>query len=67
MDWRWVSLLRQGLPLDMDVYDAASWTAIGLLSETSVASRSRSVDVPDFTDGAWKTNQPVNLSVGVAV
>ncbi|MEO5958577.1 MAG: Gfo/Idh/MocA family oxidoreductase [Opitutaceae bacterium] len=62
MDWRWVSLLRHGLPLDMDVYDGAAWTAVGLLSETSVANRSNSVDLPDFTGGSWKTNKPVNLS-----
>jgi predicted dehydrogenase len=63
MDWRWASLLRHGLPLDMDVYDAAAWTAVGLLSEVSVANRSRSVDVPDFTGGAWKKNKPVDLSL----
>lgn len=63
MDWRWASLLRAGLPLDMNVYDGASWTSIGLLSEVSVANRSKSVDVPDFTRGAWKTNKPVDLNV----
>lgn len=67
MDWRWVSLLRHGLPLDMDVYDGAAWTAVGLLSEVSVANRSRSVDIPDFTAGSWKTNKPVDLSLKVAV
>ncbi len=63
MDWRWASLLRHGLPLDMDVYDAAAWTAVGLLSEKSVANRSASVDIPDFTGGAWKTNPPVDLAL----
>ena len=67
MDWRWVSLLRHGLPLDMDVYDGASWTAVGLLSEKSVASRSASVDIPDFTGGSWTKNKPVDLSVRHAV
>jgi predicted dehydrogenase len=63
MDWRWASLLRHGLPLDMNVYDGAAWTAVGLLSEQSVANRSRSIDMPDFTGGAWKTNKPVDLSL----
>ena len=63
MDWRWASLLRHGLPLDMDVYDGAAWTAVGLLSEKSVANRSASVDIPDFTGGSWKTNKPVDLSL----
>lgn len=63
MDWRLIDCLRNGLPLDQDVYDAASWTAMGLLSEQSVASRSKSIDVPDFTRGNWKTNKPVNLTL----
>jgi hypothetical protein len=61
MDWRLIDCLRNGLP--QDVYDAASWTAVGLLSEQSVASRSKSVDIPDFTRGNWKTNKPVSLSL----
>jgi hypothetical protein len=28
-----------------------------------VSKKSRSVDVPDFTRGAWKTNKPVNLTL----
>jgi hypothetical protein len=58
MDWRLVDCLRNGLPLDMNVYDAASWSSIIPLSEYSVANRSRSVDVPDFTGGSWQTNSP---------
>lgn len=25
MDWRMIDCLRNGLPMDMDVYDAAAW------------------------------------------
>lgn len=63
MDWRLIDCLRNGLPLDQDVYDAALWSSIGPLSELSVANRSSSVDVPDFTCGAYKTNKPVDISV----
>jgi hypothetical protein len=63
MDWRVVDCLRNGLPLDQDVYDAALWSAIAPLSEWSVAHRSNSVDVPDFTGGSWKTNKPVDISL----
>ncbi|MFY9150595.1 MAG: Gfo/Idh/MocA family oxidoreductase [Prolixibacteraceae bacterium] len=63
MDWRLIDCLRNGLPLDQDVYDAALWSAIAPLSEWSVANRSNSVDVPDFTNGAWKTNPPVELTL----
>jgi hypothetical protein len=61
MNWRLVDCLRNGLPLDIDVYDAAAWSAIGPLSEKSVASRSNSVDIPDFTAGSWKKNQPLDI------
>jgi hypothetical protein len=63
MDWRLIDCLRNGLPLDQDVYDAALWSAIGPLSELSVANRAQSVDVPDFTKGSWKTNTPVDISL----
>jgi predicted dehydrogenase len=63
MDWRLIDCLRNGLPLDQDVYDAALWSSVAPLSEQSVANKSRSVDVPDFTRGAWKTNKPHNLTL----
>jgi predicted dehydrogenase len=63
MDWRLIDCLRNGLPLDQNVYDAALWSCIAPLSEKSVANRSNSVDVPDFTCGAWKTNAPVELTL----
>ncbi len=63
MDWRTIDCLRNGLPVDMDVYDAALWSAVAPLSEQSVASRSKSMDVPDFTGGSWKTNKPIDISL----
>lgn len=63
MDWRTIDCLRNGLPVDMDVYDAALWSSIAPLSEWSVAHRSNSIEVPDFTAGSWKTNQPVDISL----
>ena len=61
MDWRMIDCLRNGIAPDMDVYDAAAWSAIGPVSEKSLANRSNSIDIPDFTDGAWKTNKPVDV------
>lgn len=52
-DYRLVQCLRAGTPTDMDVYDGAAWSSVGFLSEKSVAARSRPVDFPDFTRGAW--------------
>ncbi|SMO52686.1 Gfo/Idh/MocA family protein [Fodinibius sediminis] len=56
-DWRYIDCLRNGLPIEMDVYDAALWTSIIPLSEWSVANGSKPVKVPDFTGGAWKSNK----------
>ncbi len=63
MDWRLIDCLRNGLPLDQNVYDAALWSSIAPLSMQSVANRSSSVDVPDFTCGAWETNAPVETTL----
>jgi len=66
-DWHLIACLRNGLPLDQDVYDAAAWSAIVPLSQWSVLNRSNSIDAPDFTVGAWKTNKPnmdINLERG---
>lgn len=63
MDWRLIDCLRNGLPLDQDVYDAATWSCITPMSEWSVANRSNSIDVPDFTGGSWKTNKPVPITL----
>ena len=60
-DFRLVQCLRQGTPMDMDIYDGAAWTAVIMLSEQSIAERSRSVDFPDFTRGAWRTRPPLGI------
>lgn len=53
-DYRLVKCLHEGLPTDMNVYDAASISAVQPLSVWSVANGSRPVDFPDFTRGKWK-------------
>jgi len=63
MDWRLIDCLRNGLPLDQDVYDAAAWSSLVPLSERSVSKKSKTVDIPDFTRGSWTTNKPVNLTL----
>jgi len=57
MMWRLIDCLRNGLPLDQDVYDGVSWSSILPLSEWSVNNRSYPIDIPDFTVGAWETNK----------
>jgi hypothetical protein len=66
-DWHLIDCLRNGLPLDQDVYDAASWSAIVPLSEWSVRNNSNSIEFPDFTRGSWETNKlnmDINLEMG---
>ena len=58
MDLRWAYCLQNGLPLDMDVYDLAATSCLCELTETSVRSGSRPVDIPDFTRGNWRNVKP---------
>lgn len=60
-DFRLVQCLRTGQPTDMNVYDAAAWSAVSALSEKSVARKSEPVKFPDFTRGAWKTTPPLGI------
>jgi predicted dehydrogenase len=60
-DYRLIKCLREGLPLDMTVYDAASLSAVVDLSVRSVARRGQPVPVPDFTRGRWKSTPPLPI------
>ena len=57
MAWRLTDCLRNGLPLDMDVYDGVSMSSVLPLGEWSVNNGSHPIDIPDFTAGSWTTNQ----------
>ena len=54
MDNRLIYCLRNGLPLDMDVYDAAEWSSLVELSEQSALLGGQPVEIPDFTRGEWE-------------
>ena len=62
MVYRLLECMRRGLPPDMDVYDAASWSAPAPLSEISLAQGSAPAKFPDFTRGRWKERKPVTLT-----
>ena len=49
MDRRLIYCLREGLPLDIDVYDAAEWSCIAELSEQSALNGGIPIKIPDFT------------------
>ena len=61
MDLRWAYCLQNGLPLDTDVYDLATYSSIVELSEKSVNARSAAIDFPDYTRGGWKTAKPFTV------
>jgi hypothetical protein len=60
-DYRLIKCLREGVPTDMNVYDAAALSAVVELSVQSTAKRARTVDVPDFTRGRWRTNPKLDI------
>ena len=61
MDLRWIYCLQNGLPLDMDVYDLASWSSIVPCSAESDRRGGEPVEIPDFTRGGWRTARPVTI------
>ena len=62
MDYRLIYCLRNGLPLDQDVYDAAEWSCIGELTAASIKHNSMPVAVPDFTRGEWNKLKGVKFA-----
>jgi len=53
MNFRLMDCLKRGLPPDIDVYDAAAWSAPTPLSESSVAHSGAPQKFPDFTREHW--------------
>ena len=62
MDSRLIYCLRNGLPLDQDVYDAAEWSSLVELTERSVEAGGMPVKIPDFTRGAWDKLQGLTFA-----
>ena len=57
MDSRLIYCLRNGLPLDMDIYDAVEWSSLVELTEQSALAGGEPVEIPDFTRGTWNEIQ----------
>ena len=57
-----VTCLREGKEMPIDVYDMASWMVISCLSEESAASGGKTMEIPDFTKGAYKTRAPKDVT-----
>lgn len=61
MRYRIIECLRKGLPLDQNLYEGCFWSAVGPLSEASVAQDGTSQKFPDFTRGEWKNTKPLDI------
>jgi predicted dehydrogenase len=61
VDSRLIQCLRTGTAPDIDVYDAAAWSAISALSGRSIAGGNQPVEFPDFTRGQWKERPPLGI------
>ena len=53
---------RDGTPMPIDVYDAASWMVISCLSEASIAGGGVPMEIPDFTGGRWILREPEDVT-----
>jgi predicted dehydrogenase len=54
-----VEAAKRKIPTQMDVYDAATWSAISPLSEQSIELGNETLAFPDFTSGQWMYRKPV--------
>lgn len=48
-----IDAVKNGNPMPLDVYDAASWMAVSVLSEQSIREGGAVQQIPDFTNGRW--------------
>lgn len=61
MLFRIIECLQKGEALDQNVYEGCFWSAVGPLSEKSVAEDGSSQPFPDFTRGNWKATKPLGI------
>jgi hypothetical protein len=45
--------VKKNAPMPVDVYDSATWQAVSVLSEQSIAQGGAPQQMPDFTSGQW--------------
>ena len=56
-----VNAVKNGTRMPIDVYDAASWMCISVLSEMSIAQGGAPQVIPDFTAGKWLLRKPEDV------
>lgn len=53
--------LTEGREMPVDVYDAAAWMSVSALSARSIAEGGAPQQIPDFTNGAYRTREPKDV------
>ena len=61
MMFRIVECLRNGLPLDQNVYEGCFWSAVTPLSARSIERDGAPQAFPDFTRGDWKKTKALEI------
>ena len=61
MRYRIIECLRNGKPLDQNMYEGCFWSAVTPLSAKSIEDGGAPQRFPDFTRGNWKTTNPLSI------
>jgi predicted dehydrogenase len=61
MRYRIIECLRNGLPLDQNVYEGCFWSAVTPLSGESILEGGMPQQFPDFTRGNWTKTKPLEI------
>ena len=61
MRYRIIECLRNGEPLDQNVYEGCFWSAVTPLSANSINSGGAPQKFPDFTRGNWNKRKPLKI------
>ena len=61
MRYRIIECLREGKPLDQNVYEGCFWSAVTPLSAESLLNDGAPQKFPDFTRGSWKSTNQLDI------
>ena len=61
MVYRIIECLRNGKPLDQNVYEGCAWSSLIELTSNSVNQGGTPQEFPDFTRGKWVSTKPFNI------
>ena len=61
MRYRIIECLRNGEPLDQNIYEGCFWSAVTPLSANSINNGGAPQKFPDFTRGNWNKTKPLKI------